>query len=195
LNRCSGPRIPKRDVKECEYLATAWAFAEAGASVSLVDRDEQTLSRSIEGIRSAGHNAIGLNCDVTDKAQVTTMFEQAATMYGRLDAAFNNAGINSDSASLLDTSDDEFDRIINVNLRGVWNCMKAELRRMMAQGSGAIVMARKDEARTPQVSTESLAPDAVRRARVCRPWNSHQRGLPWNGEARESDASARPKKS
>ena len=120
-------------------LATAWAFAEAGASVVLADRNEQALSKGTEGIRSAGHNAIGLNCDVTDKAQVTTMIEHATATYGRLDAAFNNAGINSDGASLLDTSDDEFDRIINVNLRGVWNCMKAELRYMIAQGSGAIV--------------------------------------------------------
>jgi NAD(P)-dependent dehydrogenase (short-subunit alcohol dehydrogenase family) len=67
------------------------------------------------------------------------MIDQAVATYGRLDAAFNNAGINSEGASLLETSDDEFDRIINVNLRGVWNCMKAEPRQMMAQGSGAIV--------------------------------------------------------
>jgi NAD(P)-dependent dehydrogenase (short-subunit alcohol dehydrogenase family) len=120
-------------------LATAWAFAAAGASVVLADRNEQALSKGTEGIRSADHNAIGLNCDVTDKAQVTTMIEQTTATYGRLDTAFNNAGINSDSASLLDTRDDEFDRIINVNLRGVWNCMKAELRYMIAQGSGAIV--------------------------------------------------------
>jgi NAD(P)-dependent dehydrogenase (short-subunit alcohol dehydrogenase family) len=87
----------------------------------------------------ASHNAIGVICDVTDKAQVTAMVEQAVSTYGRLDAAFNNAGINTSGAPLLDTSDDEFERIINVNLRGVWNCMKAELRQMVAQGSGAIV--------------------------------------------------------
>ena len=120
-------------------LATAWAFAEAGASVVLADRDEQALSKGAEGMRSAGHNAIGLTCDVTNKAQVTTMVERAVVTYGRLDAAFNNAGINSEGASLVDTSDDEFDRIIDVNLRGVWNCMKAELGHMIAQGSGAIV--------------------------------------------------------
>src|SRR4030095_1041988 len=121
-------------------LATAWAFAEAGASVVLADRDEQALNKGTERIRSAGHNAIGLTCDVTDKAQVATMVEQATARYGRVDAAFNNAGINSAGASLLlDTSDDEFDRIIDVNLRGVWHCMKAELRCMIAQGSGAIV--------------------------------------------------------
>ena len=82
---------------------------------------------------------MGVVCDVTDKAQVTSMIDQAVATYGRPDAALNNAGINSEGASMLETSDDEFDRIINVNLRGVWNCMKAELRQMIAQGSGAIV--------------------------------------------------------
>ena len=72
-----------------------------------------------EGLRSAGHNAMGVVCDVTDKAQVTSMIDQAVATYGRLDAAFNNAGVNSEGASLLETSDDEFDRIIVVNLRGV----------------------------------------------------------------------------
>jgi NAD(P)-dependent dehydrogenase (short-subunit alcohol dehydrogenase family) len=67
------------------------------------------------------------------------MTEQAVVAYGRLDAAFNNAGINCDSAPMLETEDEEFDSILDVNLRGVWNCMKAELRQMMAQGSGAIV--------------------------------------------------------
>ena len=120
-------------------LATAKAFAEAGASVVLADRDAEAIDKAAVGIRSAGHNAIGVSCDVTDKAQVIAMVEQAISTYGRLDAAFNNAGINTGGAPLLDTSDDEFDRIINVNLRGVWNCMKAELRQMVAQGSGAIV--------------------------------------------------------
>jgi len=107
--------------------------------ILFADRDKQLVSNGTERLRSAGHNAIGLHCDVTDKAQVTRMVEQAVTTYGRLDAAFNNAGINSDGASLLDTSDDEFDRIINVNLRGVWYCMKAELHHTIAQGNGAIV--------------------------------------------------------
>ena len=120
-------------------LASAKAFAEAGASVVVADRNAETICKAAEGLRSAGHNAIGVVCDVTDKAQVTRMIDQAVATYGRLDAAFNNAGINSEGASLLETSDDEFDRIIDVNLRGVWNCMKAELRQMIAQGSGAIV--------------------------------------------------------
>jgi NAD(P)-dependent dehydrogenase (short-subunit alcohol dehydrogenase family) len=76
---------------------------------------------------------------VTDIAQVEAMIERAVSTYGRLDAAFNNAGVNSEAAALLETSDDELERVMNVNLRGVWNCMKGELRQMMAQGSGAIV--------------------------------------------------------
>jgi NAD(P)-dependent dehydrogenase (short-subunit alcohol dehydrogenase family) len=120
-------------------LATAKAFAEAGASVVLADRDEEAMSKATEELRSAGHNVIGVTCDVTDKGQVIAMAEYAISTYGRLDAAFNSAGINTGGAPLLETSDDEFDRIVNVNLRGVWNCMKAELRYMVTQGSGAIV--------------------------------------------------------
>jgi NAD(P)-dependent dehydrogenase (short-subunit alcohol dehydrogenase family) len=120
-------------------LATAKAFAEAGASVVVADRDAGSLGKATAGLRSAGYNAIGVTCDVTDKAQVKAMIAQAVDTYGRLDAAFNNAGVNSDSAPLLETDDDEFERVINVNLRGVWHCMKAELRQMTTQGSGAIV--------------------------------------------------------
>lgn len=120
-------------------LATAKAFAEAGAAVIIADRDKEKIGKAAEGLRSTGHNAVDVMCDVTDKVQVAAMVERAVATYGRLDAAFNNAGVNSEGASLLDTSDDEFDRIININLRGVWNCMKAELRQMTTQGSGAIV--------------------------------------------------------
>ena len=120
-------------------FATAKAFADAGASVVLADRDGEALGTAADALRSAGHEAIGLVCDVTDGAQVTAMIERTVATYRRVDAAFNNAGVNSDSAPLLDTDDQEFDRILSVNLRGVWNCMKAELRQMLAQGSGAIV--------------------------------------------------------
>ena len=67
------------------------------------------------------------------------MVDLAVSSYGRLDAAFNNAGINGESADTLETSDEEFERLVSVNLGGVWNCMKGELRQMMVQGSGAIV--------------------------------------------------------
>ena len=120
-------------------LATAEAFAKAGACVIVADRDEEMIGRAAKTLRTAGHSAIAVTCDVTDTAQVEVMIERAVSTYGRLDAAFNNAGVNSEAATILQTSDDEFDRVMNVNLRGVWNCMKAELRQMMTQGSGAIV--------------------------------------------------------
>jgi NAD(P)-dependent dehydrogenase (short-subunit alcohol dehydrogenase family) len=119
-------------------LATAKAFAQAGASVIVADRNEEAVGKAAEGLRAAGCSAIAVTCDVTNGAQVEAMIEQAVRTYGRLDAAFNNAGVNSDAAAFLETSDDEFDRVMNVNLRGVWNCMKGELRQMIAQGGGAI---------------------------------------------------------
>ena len=120
-------------------LATAKAFAQAGASVIVADRNEEAIGKAAEGLRAAGCSAIAVTCDVTNGAQVEAMIEHSVRTYGRLDAAFNNAGVNSDAAALLETSDNEFDRVMNVNLRGVWNCMKAELRQMLTLGSGAIV--------------------------------------------------------
>jgi NAD(P)-dependent dehydrogenase (short-subunit alcohol dehydrogenase family) len=120
-------------------LATAQAFAQAGASVIVADRNEEAIGKTAEGLRAVGCSAIAVTCDVTNGAQVEAMIEHAVRTYGRLDAAFNNAGVNSDAAAFLETSDDEFDRVMNVNLRGVWNCMKGELRQMIAQGSGANV--------------------------------------------------------
>jgi NAD(P)-dependent dehydrogenase (short-subunit alcohol dehydrogenase family) len=67
------------------------------------------------------------------------MIEHTVRTYGRLHAAFNNASINRDAAPMTETEDEEFDNILDINLRGVWNCMKAELRQMLAQGGGAIV--------------------------------------------------------
>ena len=75
-------------------LATAKAFAKAGASVVLADRNEAAIANAVDGLRAAGHNAIGVTCDVTDAAQVEAMIERAVSTYGRLDAAFNNAGVN-----------------------------------------------------------------------------------------------------
>ncbi|HUO22112.1 MAG TPA: SDR family oxidoreductase [Caulobacteraceae bacterium] len=120
-------------------LATATAFARAGASVAMADCDGAALAHAVDGLRSAGHDALALVCDVADAAQVRRMVGQAIEAYGRLDAAFNNAGINTGGAPVLETSDEQFDQIIAVNLRGVWNCLKAELAVMVAQGGGAIV--------------------------------------------------------
>lgn len=120
-------------------LSSAVAFAKAGASVAIVDRDEALAQQAAAGLRADGHTAIGIACDVADAVQVESMVAQTVDAFGRLDAAFNNAGINCAPAPLHETDDAEFERIIDVNLRGVWNCMKSELRQMVSQGAGAIV--------------------------------------------------------
>jgi NAD(P)-dependent dehydrogenase (short-subunit alcohol dehydrogenase family) len=120
-------------------LAAARAFGDAGASVVVVDSNAALLETAAAKLRSVGHQVLALGCDGTDRSQVNAMIEKTVKAYGGLDAAFNNAGINCDGAPMAETEDAEFDNIIDVNLRGVWNCMKAELRQMIAQGSGAIV--------------------------------------------------------
>ncbi len=120
-------------------LATAEAFAEAGAAVVLADIDEEALRAATDGLASAGHRAIGVVCDVADESQVAATVERAVTAFGRLDMAFNNAGIMVPPSDAADEPADRFDRVTAINQRGVWNCMKHELRRMRAQGSGAIV--------------------------------------------------------
>ena len=120
-------------------LATAKAFAEAGAAVVLADVNEVAVHTATEDLVSAGHQAFAVRCNVGDEAEVTAMIEQTVSTFGRLDAAFNNAGIMTASVKTANVSGEEFDRVMEVNLRGVWNCMKYELRQMREQGSGAIV--------------------------------------------------------
>ncbi|MFH8738970.1 MULTISPECIES: glucose 1-dehydrogenase [unclassified Streptomyces] len=120
-------------------LATARAFAEAGAAVVLADRDEKAVQRAAEELNAAGHRAIGVLCDVTDEDQAAAMVDRAVAEYGRLDMAFNNAGIQVPPSDAADETADNFDRVNAVNLRGVWAAQKHELRQMRKQGSGAIV--------------------------------------------------------
>jgi NAD(P)-dependent dehydrogenase (short-subunit alcohol dehydrogenase family) len=120
-------------------LATARAFAEAGAAVALADVHENAVRSAVEELVSAGHKAIAVGCNVADEAEVAAMVEQTVSTFGRLDAAYNNAGVQSPAVETADASGEEFDRVNAINLRGVWNCMKYELRQMREQGSGAIV--------------------------------------------------------
>jgi len=120
-------------------LATARAFVEAGATVALADVNESAARSAAEELVSAGHKAIAVRCDVADEAEVAAMVEQTVSTFGRLDAAYNNAGVQSPAVEIADASGEEFDRVNAINLRGVWNCMKYELRQMREQGSGAIV--------------------------------------------------------
>ena len=120
-------------------LAAARAFAGAGAAVVLADINTGALEAATAGLISAGHQAIGVTCDVADEGQAAAMVERAVVTYGRLDMAFNNAGVVGFTGDLAEEPAESFDRVTAVNLRGVWTCMKHELRQMRTQGSGAIV--------------------------------------------------------
>jgi NAD(P)-dependent dehydrogenase (short-subunit alcohol dehydrogenase family) len=120
-------------------LATAQAFAESGAAVVLADSNEETLRAATAQLTSAGHQALAVACDVSDEEQVAALVERALASFGRLDFAFNNAGIQAPPTDAAEERAETFDRVNAVNLRGVWACMKHELRPMRDQGSGAIV--------------------------------------------------------
>ncbi len=120
-------------------LVTAKAFAEAGAAVALADVNENAVRSAAEKLVAAGLKAIGIRCNVADEPEVAAMITQTVYTFGRLDAAFNNAGIQSPAVETADASGEEFERVNEINLRGVWNCMKYELRQMREQGNGAIV--------------------------------------------------------
>lgn len=120
-------------------LATARAFAEAGAAVVLADIREDLVKAEAQKLAAAGKKAMAVRCDVSDDAQVAAMVDSTVAEFGRLDAAFNNAGVMARIAPTADSTREEWDRVIGINLRGVWSCMKQELRHMQRQGSGAIV--------------------------------------------------------
>jgi len=120
-------------------LATARAFAQSGAAVVLADRNEAALSKATDALRREGHDVLGVPCDVTDEAQAARMVERTVATFGRLDMAYNNAGILGPMGDVTDETADGFDAVNAVNLRGVWTCMKHELLQMRRQGSGAIV--------------------------------------------------------
>jgi len=119
--------------------ASALAFASAGASVALVDVDADGLAETAAAARKAGSRAEVLVADVTDLRAVTAAVGHAVQVFGRLDAAHNNAGIPGPYIPLDEYSEEDFLRVLQVDLAGVWRCMRAEIRQMRSQGAGAIV--------------------------------------------------------
>lgn len=120
-------------------LATATAFAEAGASVVLSSDDADKLAAATAVLSAQGLDVRGIVCDVADEAQVASLVAQTVAAYGRLDMAFNNAGIQGPHEPFTATSGAAYDAVSGINLRGVWACMKHELLQMEKQGAGAIV--------------------------------------------------------
>src|SRR5436309_16004043 len=120
-------------------LATAQAFAGAGAAVVLADFKEDAVKAAAEKLVAAGHKALAVRCDVSDDAQVAGLVDRAVAEFGRLDAAFNNAGVMARIAPTADSTREDGDRVIGVNLRGASRCVTHALRQMERQGSGQIV--------------------------------------------------------
>src|SRR6266702_2676589 len=119
--------------------ASAIAFAAAGASVALVDIDADGLEDTAGTVKAAGQRAVVFVADVTDLRAVTAAVEDAAAVFGRLDAAHNNAGVAGPYVPLDEYEEEDFMRVLQVDLVGVWRCMRAEIRYMRSQRSGAIV--------------------------------------------------------
>lgn len=119
--------------------ATALAFAEQGLKVVAADLDAEGAAATVAMIRAAGGQALCVQCDVSRDADVQRMVETAVEAFGRIDYAFNNAGIEIEKGRLAEGSEAQFDAIMGVNVKGVWLCMKYQLPVMLAQGGGAIV--------------------------------------------------------
>ena len=119
--------------------ATARAFAMAGARVVLSDVNVQAGESVAAAIRAESGEATFVACDVTDAKQVAALMEAVIDRYGRLDCAFNNAGVEYEKGKLAEGTEEEFDGIMGVNVKGVWQCMRHEIPLMLQQGGGAIV--------------------------------------------------------
>lgn len=119
--------------------ASALAFAREGARVVVADLAVDGGEETVRLIESAGGAAAFCQTDVSKAADVEKLIEQAVNAYGRLDYAHNNAGILGKAAPAADCSEEEWDRQIAVNLKGVWLCMRYEIPQMLKQGGGAIV--------------------------------------------------------
>jgi NAD(P)-dependent dehydrogenase (short-subunit alcohol dehydrogenase family) len=119
--------------------ASALAFARAGARVAVTDRDTAAGQETVQQVRAIGAEALFVQADVCQALEVESMVAQVVAHFGRLDCAFNNAGIEEEHLRLADCAEETFDRIMAVNVKGVWLCMKYQLAQMLAQGGGSIV--------------------------------------------------------
>jgi NAD(P)-dependent dehydrogenase (short-subunit alcohol dehydrogenase family) len=119
--------------------ATAIAFAQAGASVIVAGRRQSEGEVTLQKIKEVGGNGIFIKMDVTQEADVKAMVEGAIAAFGRLDFAFNNAGAFGETPVLVEQTQEEYDRIMDVNVKGIWLSMKYEAAQMLKQGAGVIV--------------------------------------------------------
>jgi len=114
-------------------------FAREGAKVVVGDVNVEAGNETVEQLKQSGSDGLFVKCDVSKAADVEALISKCVEAYGRLDCAFNNAGILGELGTTETCTEENFDRLVAVNLKGVWLCMKYEIRQMLKQGSGAIV--------------------------------------------------------
>lgn len=119
--------------------ATARAFAREGARVVVADINPDGGQETVQMIKQQAAEAIFIRTDVSRSVEVQALIEKAIEAYGRLDCAFNNAGVAARGARITDQTEEDWDRIVGINLKGVWLCMKYEIPQMLRGGGGAIV--------------------------------------------------------
>lgn len=119
--------------------ATALAFAAKGAKVACVDVQENDGKKTCQMVKEVGGTAIFLKCDVSKTQDVKSAIEQTVSQFGRIDCAFNNAGIEGGQALTPDCTEENWSRVIDINLKGVWLCMKYQIPLMLKQKGGVIV--------------------------------------------------------
>lgn len=120
-------------------FAAAWRFAAEGANVVIASRSTDTGTRAVQQLKEAGGEATFVRTDVTQAAQVEQLIRGIEKTHGRIDAAFNNAGTEGELASVAEDSEENYQRIFDVNAKGLWLCLKHEIKHMQAHGGGAIV--------------------------------------------------------
>lgn len=119
--------------------ACAMLFAQEGARIAVADLSTAAVEEVVTAIRQSGGEAVGITCDVTQAEQVDSAVRQVVEQWGRLDSAVNSAGISVPTMPMAETEERDFDRLMAVNVKGVWLSMRAELRQMVSQGGGSIV--------------------------------------------------------
>jgi NAD(P)-dependent dehydrogenase (short-subunit alcohol dehydrogenase family) len=152
FNNCEGSQLMSNENKEFEKKvafvtgagagigrAAALAFAREGAVVAAVDRSDADVQETVRLIGKSGGQAIAVRCDVSLGQDVKAALDRTIESFGRLDYAFNNAGIEQPIMPMVDLSEEQFDRLIEVDLRGVFLCMKYQIPLMIKQGGGCIV--------------------------------------------------------
>jgi NAD(P)-dependent dehydrogenase (short-subunit alcohol dehydrogenase family) len=119
--------------------ATAVAFAVEGARVVVTDRVEAALRETGESVKEIGGEVLAIACDVSKPEEIEAAVARAVNTFGRIDCAFNNAGVENKATPLHEIELEEWDRILGINLRGTFVCMKHEIAQMLRQGGGVVV--------------------------------------------------------